>query len=247
MLNKIVKYCEQEILIDPDKNINPILNKLIQISDVIGNTKYSNEIKQLNSNIHTNSEVKRKFINSIKNGGLYFEAPCFTSFSLEKLIKLSKKLFDISTNDSIRIPKETFEWIKNEIKLEGVKIPDGEVVHPDVYNTPIYIIKLMQLAENKLNVRDFGDYSASKKQPTSDKNNLNKASKIGNMEFDALLAHNCIDVIRELRTVKSDAMNLKSEMVSQLINTGVYDLPTIKPKSFTRDIIKAYIKFLNEN
>ncbi len=56
-----------------------------------------------------------------------------------------------------------------------------------------------------------------------------------------------MEVIRELRTVKSDAMNLKSEMVSQLITTGVYDLPTIKPKSFTRDIIKSYIRFLNEN
>lgn len=105
----------------------------------------------------------------------------------------------------------------------------------------------MQLAENKINVRDFGEYSASKQQPKKDKNNLNKASKLGNMEFDAFLAHNCINTIRELRSVKSDAINLKPEMVSQLINNGVYDLPATKPKSFTRDIIKAYIKFLNEN
>jgi DNA-directed RNA polymerase beta subunit len=248
LLNKVIKHCEEEILLDPDKNINYILNNLVNISDIIGNKEYSNEIKQLNSDIHTNPEVKKQFINSIKTGGLYFEAPCFASFDLESLINISEELFGINTNDSIKIPKETFPWVREQLKFsKEVTIPDEDVIYEDIYNAPIYMIKLMQLAENKLNVRDFGEYSASKKQPTSDKNNLNKASKIGNMEFDAFLAHNCMNVIRELRTVKSDAMNLKSEMVSQLINTGVYDLPTIKPKSFTRDIIKSYIKFLNEN
>lgn len=201
----------------------------------------------LNTSIHTNPEVKREFLKSIENGGMFFEAPCFASFDIKNLLKVSKELFDVSTNDDIVIPKETFAWLKSELPEMDVPIPEEDVLYNDIYNSPIYMIKLMQLAENKLNVRDFGEYSTSKQQPKKDKNNLNKASKIGNMEFDAFLGHNCIDTIRELRTVKSDAMNLKPEMVSQLINSGVYDLPSTKPKSFTRDIIKAYIKFLNEN
>jgi len=244
LLNKILKFCEQEILKGDD--CSNILDKLVEISNALGNAEYGKEIKKLNNDISKYPEVKNKFIESIKYGGLFFEAPCFASFDLEKLILLAQDLFGISTNDSIRIPKETIERIYKELDID-LPLPKEDVIHTDIYNAPIYIIKLMQLAESKLNVRDFGDYSASKKQPMSDRHNLNKASKIGNMEFDALLAHNCMEVIKELRTVKSDATNLKSEMVSQLINTGVYDLPTIKPKSFTRDIITAYIKFLNEN
>ena len=182
LLNKIIKHCEKEILKDPDKNINPILSKLVQVSDIIDNVEYSNQIKNLNSKIHTDPNVKKEFIKSIKDGGLFFEAPCFASFDLEKLIGISEDLFGISTNDKVRVPKETFEWARNEVGLDDMELPNQDTVYPDVYNAPIYIIKLKQLAENKLNVRDFGEYSASKKQPTSDKNNLNKASKIGNME-----------------------------------------------------------------
>ncbi|MBC8427284.1 MAG: hypothetical protein H8D97_00170, partial [Proteobacteria bacterium] len=200
LVSKIIKFCEQEILRDSN-NINNILNNLVAISDVIGNNEYSEKIKELNINIHTDPQIKREFIKSVKEDGFFFEAPCFANFNIKKLLNISQKLFGITTNDAIRIKQETFEWIKNEIPDLKVPIPDNDVIYNDIYNSPIYIIKLMQLAENKINVRDFGEYSASKQQPKKDKNNLNKASKLGNMEFDAFLAHNCINTIRELRSV----------------------------------------------
>ena len=158
-----------------------VLNNLEKISDILGNTEYSKQIRILNTNIHTDSDTKEEFINSIKRGGLFFEAPCFANFDIKKLIDISKELFGISVNDNVKVKKETFEWIKKELwKIsEDQPIPDKDVIYDDIYNAPLYIIKLMQLSENKLNVRDFGDYSASKKQPKQDKNNLNKASKVG--------------------------------------------------------------------
>jgi DNA-directed RNA polymerase beta subunit len=246
LVSKIIKKCENDILIN-ENNINQVLNNLVKVSDILGNKEYSKKIRLLNTDIHTDSNTKSNFIKSVKRGGLFFEAPCFANFDVKQLIDLSIKIFGITTNDSIKIKKETFEWVKTQQPNLDIPLPEKDVIYNDIYNAPLYIIKLMQLSEHKINVRDFGDYSASKKQPKADKDNLNKASKIGNMEFDAFLSHNNMNVIRELRTVKSDALNLKSEMVSQLINNGVYDLPSTKPKSYTRDIIKAYIKFLNEN
>jgi hypothetical protein len=246
LLNKIIKKCEKDILLDPDKNINTVLNNLIEVNKVLGNQEYGEKINQLNTDIHSDPKIKKEFIRSINNGGMFFEAPCFANVDLTSLMDISIDLFDTNTNDSIQIPQEAFEWVKSELNM-NMPIPKKDITYDDIYNSPIYIIKLKQLSNSKMNVRDFGEYSSSKKTPISDKNNENKASKLGNMEMDSLLSHNTIEAIKEFRTVKSDAMNLKSELVSQIMSTGTYNLPPIKPKNFTRDIIKSYITFLNEN
>jgi DNA-directed RNA polymerase beta subunit len=244
LINKVIKFCEKEIL----NNNFDILLKLIEINNIIKNYKYSKEIKDLYDNIIKNEYIRNDFLESIKKGGLYFECPSFTNFDLKELEFKIRELFNINICDKLEIKKETFSWLRDQVGLqEDVPLPKDNIIYESIYNAPIYIIKLEQLSESKLNCRDFGEYSAAKKIPIKDLNNSNKASKIGNMEFDALLAHNCINVIKELRTVKSDALNLKPEMVTQLISTGSYELPNTKPKSFTKDIIKAYVTFLNEN
>ncbi len=64
-------------------------------------------------------------------------------------------------------------------------------------------------------------------------------------EFDALLAHNAIESIRELRTVKSDSQEMKADLISQMLMKGHYDLPEIKNRGFTKQVIDALITFLN--
>ena len=79
------------------------------------------------------------------------------------------------------------------------------------------------------------------------KSSIGKAYRIGNMEFDALLGHDAIQAVKEIRTVKSDALHLKSDLVNQMLNTGTYNLPNDKSKSYTKTIIDSLMVFINEN
>jgi len=65
------------------------------------------------------------------------------------------------------------------------------------------------------------------------------------MEFDGLIAHNLPTAINELRTVKSDCIDLKKDLVNKMLHDGVYTLPSTEKLSYTKLIIDQLITFLN--
>jgi hypothetical protein len=65
------------------------------------------------------------------------------------------------------------------------------------------------------------------------------------MEFDGLIAHNIPQAIHELRSVKSDSINMKSDLIYQMIDKGRYDIASTTNKSYTKAIIESLITFLN--
>jgi DNA-directed RNA polymerase beta subunit len=243
-ISKAIKYCEKEILDNPE-TIPIMLDKLIKLSNCIGNTKYSKEIEELKQNIINDKNIRDSFIISIEKGGLYFECPSFCNFKYKELSDLIETEFNIKSADAIRIKKETFEYVKKEIGVD-LPVPDEDIIYPNIFNGPSYTLKLKQLSDSKTTSRDLGAVSNSTKQPIKDKTGLgNSASRLGGMEFDGLLAHNVLAAIRELRSVKSDSYELKTDLINQILQTGVYNLPKHQSKGYTKQIIDALIIFLN--
>jgi hypothetical protein len=248
-MNKTIKHCEEEILKHRNaENTHSILNKLSNLSILLDNKEYSEEIDGLSNLIKEKHEVFEEFIDSVSNGGLYFEVKNFLNTDAYKLQQTVKEYFDISTNDTIILKKELFEFVKNYLNISDLDIPDKDVYYPNIYNTPIYTMQLEHTAEGKFSARDIGEYSKASKQPVKNIYGQNKGSHIGTMEFDGLIAHNNINTIREFHTVKSDSIDFKKDLNVQMINTGRYQMPNIEHnKSYTRMIINSLMKFLSEN
>mgnify|MGYP000220376157 CR=1 FL=1 len=60
LLNKIIKKCETDILTNPDKNINTVLNNLIEVNKVLGNQEYGEKIEKRRIKIDLDSNVFEK-------------------------------------------------------------------------------------------------------------------------------------------------------------------------------------------
>ena len=246
LIGKAIRKAEEQI---KNGDVFAPLENIAKLSDAIGTTKYSIEIRELLETVKTNQQLLDKFIRSVEIGGLYFEVPGFTNFDTKEIYDTVKELFDVTPNDNITASKELLTYMRTKLQLENdIALPTKDVIYKDIFNAPIYTLKLMQLSESKLNARDWGEYSASSKTPTiKGKSSIGKASRIGNMEFDALLGHDAIQAVKEIRTVKSDALHLKSDLVNQMLNTGTYNLPNDKSKSYTKTIIDSLMVFINEN
>lgn len=248
LLMKTVAHCEKEILTHKNANFTAeTLYKLSNISNILNNPEYSEEIKTLSYLLKSNPEVFNEFITSIKNGGMYFEVPDFCKTDIHKLQQFIKEEFDITTNDSITIKKELFEFVKEKYNF-NVDIPDEDIVYPNIYNAPMYVLKLKQLSPSKFTVRDVGGYSQASRQPTKDIYGQNKGSHLGSMEFDALIAHNNMHSIKEFHTIKSDCnKETKENLVTQIITKGSYEMPKYKVVSYIKMIIDSLMTFLNKN
>lgn len=246
LLSKTIESCESEILKDSNpKKTATTLNKVAEIANILQTADYANEIKGLANILQENSNTHDGFIESVRSGGLFFEAPGFSRVNVKDLQDYIKREFDIEVNDSITIKKELFEYIQKELKLE-IPVPKTDVVYPNIFNAPLYIMKLMYVAEGRLAVRDFGSYSPASKQPSRDR--FSRSSHLGSMEFDACIAHNNIHTVREFQTVKSDCVDMKQEMLIALTSEkGTYQVPNYSSQSYVKKIIDAYITFLGEN
>lgn len=247
LISKVIKKCEKEFIINQNKNqIYDNLIKLSKLAELLNDKEYCDEIRNLAENIKVDDNVKNKFLESIISSGLYFECKGFVDLNINDINNFIKTNFNIKTNDEIIIKKETFEYMKNLINFD-IDIPKKDIVYNNIFNGPMYVIKLKHLSNSKLTSRDYGDYSTSTKQPIEDKYGRSKGSRLGYMEFDSLLAHNLIQTIREFRTVKSDSSNLKIDLINQMVSEGEYNLPTNKTKSYTKLIIDSLVSFLNQN
>lgn len=247
VLGKAIRSSEQEILqTTSQKVIQDNLIKLSKLSGIIGEEKYQREILHLGMLIRQDPNIAWKFQQSVQNGGLFFEAPSFADFDIKRLQDQITQDYNIHVNDNILLPRKTIQFFQDRLKID-VPTPHSDVILENIFNGPMYISKLMQTAESKLSTRDFGEYKKSNKQPVRDMFGDGKSSKLGTMELDALLAHNALKTISEIRSVKSDAIGLKSDLVAQVLKDGVYTLPRGQKQSYTKQVIDSMITFLNEN
>lgn len=237
IIAKGIKKSEEEILKDPLINTDKYLDKLSNLAKELGQDQYSEDILNLKGR-------SKELVESIKQGGLFFEAPSFTKINVQKLRSFVENEFEIEISESIRIPRETFIYMKDKLQVD-MPIPDKDLVYGKVFSSNIYLLKLMQIAESKLTARDFGSYSSSTRMPLKDREGNNTGSRLGGMEFDGLISHNIPTVINELRTVKSDCIDLKKDLVNKMLQDGEYTMPTTDRHSYTKQVIDTLITFLN--
>jgi DNA-directed RNA polymerase beta subunit len=242
IIGKCIKHCEKNLTVN---NIEDTLQFLSELASKTDNEEYSKEIL----NIKNNKSLHNLFLEDVKKNGLYFEIPNFPSFNVVDIIEFIESRLNILPNNDVLLSKELVDLMFT--KLEGLDTklkPTEDVVLKDVFSVPIYIMKLKQLATGKLNARDFGEYSSNSKMPSKSKDDtIGKSSRIGSMEVDGLIAHSAIKTLKEIRSVKSTSINLKKDLINQIITNGGYTLPNDNSKSFVKVMIDSLITFMNEN
>jgi hypothetical protein len=127
-------------------------------------------------NNHDN--IQSNFIKSVKDAGLFFECPGFANINVKKLKHFIEESFNLKMAEPIKIKKETFKYMKQKLKCD-LPLPKDDIIYPALFNSKIYMLKLMQLADSKITARDFGAYSMSTHQPTKDKVGTSTGSRLG--------------------------------------------------------------------
>ena len=131
--------------------------------------------------------------------------------------------------------RDNVKWAKDLLKKH--KIKDKETVFdpvtgkkiPKVFVGRQYLLKLMKSTDTNYRARGLGSYDVNQ-QPT--KGGVSSAQALGKMEFEAFVAHNARNVLRETSTLKSQ----KNDEYWKAVQLGY---PTPPPKSSF-----AYDKFL---
>jgi len=260
-ISKVICHVEDQIKKDPS-TLSHWLFHLSGLANILGDIEYSEKIKHLSSSIDHDENLKKQFMQSVDDVGLYFEAPNFASFNDTELNATVENSFGIKPNEPILYKRELIEFMHEKLGLSRedmeqfynsnacVQLPNKDIIIQDILTVPIYMLKLKQEASSKITSRDFGSYKSSSKQPQQGRSKngvISNSSRLGQMEFDALLAHNVDKAIRELRTVKNESKSLKKDLIVQMTNNGEYHMPSSKTASSSaiKSIIAAQISFIN--
>ena len=253
-ISKAIDNSEQIIIKDESK-IGEELRKLSKISDVLSDHEYAQKIRNLADDIDVNPNVRRQFMNSVHENGLYMEAPGFANCELQDLEKVIYDETGIRVQEDIVIKKELIQYVNevlSSVSKKNLKLPtpNHDVTLPDIYCAPIYTLKLKQEAYYRSTSRDFGSYKSTNSQPVQGRSAdgfIGASARLGQMEFDGLLAHSALKVMNELRTVKNDSKELKRDLTHQIIATGSYNLPETRAiANFTKTLIEGHMMFLND-
>lgn len=248
IIAKAIWHSELEIKSDSSKIFDNLI-KISKIANILNDQEYSNQIKELAYDIKLNNNTKQRFLNSVNNIGLYFEAPNFANISLKKLNNLIAKEYNIKSNETIVIPRKTINYIMDTFEINESR-PLKDQYIPNIFVAPIYTIKLKQESHSKIASRDLGSYKLTSRQPIQgkDKNGIiGGGSRVGSMEFDGMLAHAVPRAIKELRTVKNDSHVLKLDLIIQMLTQGYYNMPETKQTtSYTKMMIDSLIEFIND-
>lgn len=81
---------------------------------------------------------------------------------------------------------------------------------------PVYVLKLDHVVDNKIHARAVGPYSLITQQPLGGKS-YDGGQRLGEMEVNALQAYGATNLVKELMTVKSDAIQGRNEMYRNIV------------------------------
>lgn len=249
-ISKSVDNSERIIKKDNSKAPSEI-RKLANISRILKDFEYAEKIDNLANQMENDESILKQFISSVNENGLYMEAPGFVNCELKELEDVIYKDSQIKVEEEIYLSKDLIEFINDALKITGLPSAPSEGVYlPNIYCAPIYTLKLKQESYYRSSARDFGSYKSTNYQPVQGRSSdgfIGASARLGQMEFDALLGHNVLRTMKELRTVKNDSKELKTDMTQQIITKGYYELPETKSiTNFTKTIIESYMEFLND-
>lgn len=164
------------------------LYKISQISDVLKDFEYANQIRNLAESIKNNSELKKQFLNSINEIGLYFEAPGFANFQLKDLEYRLQQNWNVNSQEPIHFSKECIDYIGDRLKIKHLlpSIPKEGQILPNIFCAPIYTLKLKQESYYRSSARDFGSYKSNNYQPVQGRSSdgfIGGSARLGQMEL----------------------------------------------------------------
>jgi len=150
-----MRFVEQEVIKNPNL-ISEYIRKLIKLNDIIGNDDYSIQLETLAKSIEQDSDMMHHFINSVENGGLYFEIASFADFDFVSVyLKLIEEEFNIQSNEEIIYPQKLYPYMAELTGNSDALIPNHDVHQQDVFCGPNYLLRLKHMAVSKNNCPRF--------------------------------------------------------------------------------------------
>lgn len=242
LISRFIDLFKQAILSGNKKEIFKKAKQLLKITLIIRENNKDDYYLTL-KHMFKDKSLFIELIEDTHDGlPFFYMAPAFSSFQNDKVFRYLKSI-NASPIQTVVFNNELLHYVSN-IKLN---FPET-IEYPNIFCSKIYIMKLMQLSDKKLNSRDFGSYKKTTMQPAKNSNLKNKGSKLGSMEMDAFISAGCENAILEFRTLKSDFISLKINLINRYIKNCEYVLPNdLKGEnSYTKKTINSMIKFLNE-
>ncbi len=237
-VGKNVMYCDKYIKSNPEKTVPTLKWLADNIISNLNDPSYLGDVRQLINNIEHDSTLHNQFVDNVVKHNLFIEAPQFAETNIDAILKKG-----VNPNETVLLKKETIKYFRQKL---GIKFPfpDHDCRIPNVFCSPLYIMKLYKLTKHICNARDFGPVRQITKQPLKGRAKSG-GSRIGQMEIEAILAHGCEKAVKEFMTVKSDWAEGKRDFLRQLIETGDYNLPEDGSiNSQTKQVVDVQIEFL---
>lgn len=237
-VNKNIQYCNKLIQIKPEKTIECLTWLNENIIKNLNYNKYYNSVKNHIETLNNDKYYLEAFIENVNNSNLFIECPQFSKINLHNILKNG-----VNPNEDILIKKELLEFMEDKLK-EPFPFKKKDIVLPNVFCGPMYIIKLNKITKQITTARDLGNIKGMTKQPLRGRLR-GGGSQVGQMELEGIICSGCVNSIQELITVKSDWNEGKKDLIKQIIVNGEYEFPKdINIKSSTKSIINTIIKFL---
>jgi len=203
-------------------------------------------------------ELKKYLSDYIKiidntNGNWYYNQFCKELDKIEINKEFIEKLnimqppFESSNRDQII---EALKYTQTRMRNKLKDMISGEDIQEEITTGWMYFFKMVHIAEEKLSARSIGgNYLRRTFQPISGRKNKG-GQRCGEMETACIIAHNGLENLNEMITLKSDCIELKSMFVRSQIDPD-FSLPKeidnslLEPESVK--LLKAYMTALNLN
>lgn len=188
-----------------------------------------------------------KMQEDVKKKGFYIFINSFSKFTYEDFYNFVKKFqekfkVNILEKEKIIFSKEFIDYIKNEVGINSGIEYDSEI-SVEAYIGYNYILQLHHTSESKFFFCNFSSgYKKSNGQPIKGRSN-NGGLHFSWQSLNSLLSHDANNVLKELYTIKSDAINDKQDYQLNKIVAGKYNLKN-KYESYTKETIRSALKMI---
>jgi len=160
VVSKEIMLSEERILNDPSTCISELTKINQNIISNLNTKDYYTDVNNLIASMRNDPEIVNKFVDDVKQHGLFIEAPSFSEINIKELIKRNR-----SHIENIQIKKETLNYMKDKLKIKLPFTINGDVVLKNKFCSPIYTMKLYKLVSEIVTARDLGPVKFITKQP----------------------------------------------------------------------------------
>lgn len=218
-LGKIFYFLKSKIKTEVDLNKAKIL--ILKIYSLLDSTKEKTQTKSIENFFKTLSNTELS--NKLKNNEVEFNfiIPPFTDVSFDNIRKAAD-ILDIPLDEKVFI-KELNSWTK-------YKVPVGYT----------YYSALEQLSSDFESTRSTAGYVSSTGAPTKGKKLLGGQS-IGDLDIYSMLTYNNSSVLEEMLVSRSDNMQAKNRMLSDLRQNGSTHIQTQLKEGKTAELFKLLL------